>query len=63
MDIRHVGQSIVNTPEKSLSLKNVLHVPNATKNLASAHRLLVIMMFILKFILGFSLLRIGQRGE
>ena len=39
MDIRHVGRSIINTPDKPLSLNNVLHVPKATKNLVSAHRL------------------------
>jgi hypothetical protein len=31
MSISHVGHAIVKTPSKSLHLKNVLHVPNATK--------------------------------
>jgi histone deacetylase 1/2 len=38
MSISHVGHAIVKTPSKPLHLKNVLHVPNATKNLVSIHR-------------------------
>jgi hypothetical protein len=38
MSISHVGHAIVKTPSKFLHLKNVLHVPNATKNLVSIHR-------------------------
>jgi histone deacetylase 1/2 len=38
MSIRHVGHAIVDTPSKSLHLKNVLHVPHVTKNLVSVHR-------------------------
>jgi hypothetical protein len=39
MSISHVGHAIVGIPSKSLHLKNVLHVPHATKNLVSIHRL------------------------
>jgi histone deacetylase 1/2 len=38
MSISHVGHAIVNTPSKSLHLKDALHVPHATKNLVSIHR-------------------------
>lgn len=37
--IAHIGQSTVSTPYKDIILKNILHVPSATKNLASIHRL------------------------
>jgi histone deacetylase 1/2 len=39
MDISHVGHAFVNSPSKQLHLRNVLHVPSATKNLVSIHRL------------------------
>jgi hypothetical protein len=39
MSISHVGHAIVDTPSKSLHLKNVLYVPHATKHLVSIHRL------------------------
>jgi hypothetical protein len=39
MTIKHIGQSTVITPYRNISLNNVLHVPQATRNLASVHRL------------------------
>jgi hypothetical protein len=39
MTIKHIGQSTVITPYHNISLNNVLHVPQATRNLASVHRL------------------------
>jgi histone deacetylase 1/2 len=39
MNISHVGHAIVKSPSRNLHLNNVLHVPNATKNLVSIHRL------------------------
>lgn len=38
MRIKHIGHALVHTP-RTLHLKNVLHVPQATKNLVSASRL------------------------
>jgi hypothetical protein len=38
MKISHVGKSIIHTPSRNLELRNVLHVPHATKNLISTHR-------------------------
>jgi hypothetical protein len=38
MDISHVGNSILRTPHGSFDLKNILHIPNASKNLLSIHR-------------------------
>jgi histone deacetylase 1/2 len=39
LHISHVGHSTLNTAAKSLSLRNILHVPHITKNLLSAHKL------------------------
>jgi hypothetical protein len=38
MEISHVGSSIIPTSTRNLVLKNVLHVPTATKNLISVHK-------------------------
>lgn len=38
MPIIHIGHSSIFTPNKILRLKNILHVPNATKNLLSVHK-------------------------
>jgi hypothetical protein len=37
MNICHIGHSLISTPIKVLVLKNVLHIPNATKNLLYVH--------------------------
>jgi histone deacetylase 1/2 len=39
MDIHHVGQSTIHTPCDKLLLKNILHVPDATKSLLFASKL------------------------
>jgi hypothetical protein len=39
MMIKHIGHSIVSTPSRPIHLNNVLHVPQATRNLASVHSL------------------------
>jgi hypothetical protein len=39
MNIDHVGNSIVQSYDQNLHLKNILHVPDASKSLISAHRL------------------------
>jgi hypothetical protein len=39
MTIKHIGQSTLSTPSRSIVLKNVLHVPQATRNLTFVHRL------------------------
>jgi hypothetical protein len=33
MRISHIGHSVLSTPHNSFSLTDILHVPNATKNL------------------------------
>jgi histone deacetylase 1/2 len=38
MGISHIGHSIIRSPSKKFELRNVLHVPNASKNLLSVHR-------------------------
>jgi hypothetical protein len=37
MHIKHIGHSIIHTPYRDLSLRHILHVPQASKNLASVH--------------------------
>jgi histone deacetylase 1/2 len=39
MDITHIGRVICHTLERKLFLNNVLHVPSATKNHVSVHKL------------------------
>jgi hypothetical protein len=38
MPISHIGQSTIHTPKCDLVLKDVLHVPSASKNLLSVHK-------------------------
>jgi hypothetical protein len=38
MEISHTGNSFIHTPTRKLELCNVLHIPNATKNLMFVHR-------------------------
>lgn len=39
MNINHTGKTIIHTQTRNLNLNHVLHVPQATKNLVSVHRL------------------------
>jgi histone deacetylase 1/2 len=39
MDIHHIGHSVIHTPSHDLHLKNILHVPEATKSLVSTSHL------------------------
>jgi hypothetical protein len=39
MIINHISRSILHTPNSSLHLKNILHVPSASKNLLFVHKL------------------------
>lgn len=39
MSISNIGHSILHTQNKNLHLKNILHVPTASKNLVSVHHL------------------------
>jgi hypothetical protein len=39
MMIKYIGQSTLSTPSRSIVLKNVLNVPQATRNLTFVHRL------------------------
>jgi hypothetical protein len=38
MSISNTGHSIISTPSRDLVLKNILHVPQAQKNLVSVHQ-------------------------
>jgi hypothetical protein len=39
MRIEHLCESVIHTPYRDLRVKHALHVPQATKNLASVHRI------------------------
>jgi hypothetical protein len=39
MHISYIGHSIFHTPSSPLHLKNVLHVPSASKNMLSVHKI------------------------
>jgi histone deacetylase 1/2 len=39
MEINHIGSSTLHTPSSTIHLRNILHVPEASKNLLSVHRL------------------------
>lgn len=39
MGIDHFGSSVLRTPTSSIHLRRILHVPQASKNLLSVHRL------------------------
>ena len=39
MEISHIGQSHIKTPYKNLEIKDILHVPNASKTLLSVRRI------------------------
>jgi histone deacetylase 1/2 len=58
MNINHVGKAIISTPNCNLYLNNVLHVPNAKKNLVSVHRVAADNNAFLEFHPNFFLLRI-----
>jgi histone deacetylase 1/2 len=38
MNISHIGHSVVRNPTQDFHLRNILHVPNASKNLLYVHR-------------------------
>jgi hypothetical protein len=64
MTIKYVGHSVVSTPHRRILLKNVLHVPQVTRNLASVHRLTADNDIFLKLHPHlFFLSRIGPRGK
>jgi histone deacetylase 1/2 len=39
MKINHIGHSIIKTPTRHIHLNNILHVPDASKNLLSVNRI------------------------
>jgi hypothetical protein len=57
MDISHVGKTIVHTQCRNLNLENILHVPSATKNLISVHRLTTDNNVFLEFHPNFFLIK------
>jgi hypothetical protein len=60
MMINHIGQSTVLTPTRRIFLNNVLHVPQATHNLAYVHHLTTDNIVFLDLHPDFSLSRIGS---
>jgi hypothetical protein len=57
MNINHIGNTIFSTPNCDLKLDNVLHVPNAKKNLVSVHRLVADNNAFLEFHPDFFLIK------
>lgn len=39
--ISHIGHSIIKTPHKKIHLRKILHIPSASKNLLSVHRIAI----------------------
>jgi histone deacetylase 1/2 len=63
LHISHIGHGTINANAKSLHLRNVLHVPQITKNLLSASKLTQDNDVFLKFIHLIFLSRIRCRGQ
>jgi hypothetical protein len=63
MDIKHVGNFVIHTPNRDLHLNNVLHVPQATKNLVYVHRFTEIIKLLWNFTMIFSWLRIRRQRK
>jgi hypothetical protein len=57
MKISHIGQSVINTPNCQFTLKNVLHVSKAYKNLVSVYRLTKDNSVFLEIHLAFFLIK------
>jgi histone deacetylase 1/2 len=57
MKISHIGHAIVPTNSRNMHLNDVLHVPDAAKNLVSVHHLTRIILFFLNFILVIFLVK------
>ena len=57
MEINRIGQSIIKTPHKDLVLKEILHVPNASKTLLSVHRIALDNNVFLEFYPYFFLIK------
>jgi hypothetical protein len=55
--------SVITTPVPPLYLKNILHVPQAIKNLISAHHLAIDNYVFLEIHPKYFLLRIGSPGK
>jgi hypothetical protein len=49
MDISHVGEATIYTQNRNLKLKQILHVPQATKNHVSVHHFVVDNNFFLEY--------------
>jgi hypothetical protein len=66
LSISHIGHSRLAGPMHSLALKNILHVPDISKNLLSVNRIIsdiVITMLLLNFVIIFSMLRTRPRRK
>jgi hypothetical protein len=63
MHILHVGKFVIRTPYCDLRLNNVLHVPQASKKLASIHRIATDNNVFFKLHPNVFLSRIRSGGE
>jgi hypothetical protein len=57
MKIKHIGSSTLHTSSRDLVLKDILHVPDANKNLVSIHRLALDNHVFLKLHLWYFLIK------
>jgi hypothetical protein len=57
MEISHIGHSDIKTPVQNLYLKNILYSPQATKNLASVHKMVVDNFAFLEFHSNFFVIK------
>jgi hypothetical protein len=57
MAIAHVVHSVLHTPHSSLHLRNILHVPSASKNLLSVHKIVLDNNAFLEFHPSFFLIK------
>jgi histone deacetylase 1/2 len=63
MAIKHIGQSILPTPHRSIHIRNILHVPSASKNFLSAHKIALDNNAFIEFHPSSFLLRIRPRSK
>jgi hypothetical protein len=57
MEISHIGHSVIKTPYRNLYLNNILYTPQAKRNIASVHRIVVDNFAFLEFHSNFFVIK------
>jgi hypothetical protein len=57
MNISHIRHSVIPTPNRNLTLKNILHIPEADKSLLFIHRFTTDNHASLEYFLNFFLVK------